>query len=225
MDMNRRDAGKRPLHDVRINGIAEIGRGAFVLRFDRMHDFLPGQVLALTVDDGIPPRLFSICSGNREQETELLFTIKTEGLLSPRLAACRKGDRLRVSAPFGTFVGDATPAWWIAAGTGIAPYRSMLRSGLDMDKMLIHGGRTADRFYFEAEMQAAFGTRYVRCCSQETGNGLYGGRLTNWLRDYPQLPTASRYFLCGSAEMVVETRDILIGRGIAIDNILSEIYF
>ena len=34
-----------------------------------------------------------------------------------------------------------------------------------------------------------------------------------------------KYYLCGSAEMVVEIRDILIEKGIPFDRIISEIYF
>jgi len=66
---------------------------------------------------------------------------------------------------------------------------------------------------------------YIRCCSQEEGPGLYPGRLTAYLKDLKTLPTAQMYYLCGSAEMVVETRDILISKGIPFANILSEIYF
>ena len=33
------------------------------------------------------------------------------------------------------------------------------------------------------------------------------------------------YYLCGSADMVVEVRDILIGKGIPFGHIISEIYF
>jgi ferredoxin--NADP+ reductase len=34
-----------------------------------------------------------------------------------------------------------------------------------------------------------------------------------------------KYYLCGSAEMVVESREILISKGIPFNNIVAEIYF
>ncbi len=216
---------KLPLEVVKINSISEISREVFVLSFDRKHDFLPGQVVALTVDKAIPPRLYSICSGKDEKEISVLFNIKHEGLLSPLLATLKAADKLMVSPPFGAFLGDERPAWWIAAGTGVAPYRSMLRSGFAANKKLIHGGRTTDSFYFENEMFEAFNENYVRCCSQESGEGLYNGRLTNWLREQQQLPEGQLYYLCGSSEMVVEVRDILISKDVEIDKIMSEIYF
>lgn len=218
--------GQRPLQPVAVSSIRETGRDVFVLSIPGQHPFLPGQVLAVTLDRAIPPRLFSICSGQYEPDVSILFNVKHDGLLSPQLAKLKPGDRLLVSDPFGTFTADENPAWWIAAGTGIAPYRSMLRSGLADGKMLIHGARTADRFYFEAEMKAALGNRYVRCCSQGGGEeGVFPGRITQWLRDRRDLPPGQRYYLCGSAEMVVDVRDILISKGIEIDNIRAEIYF
>ncbi|MBU1369935.1 MAG: oxidoreductase [Bacteroidetes bacterium] len=203
----------------------EISPGVFVLRFDRDHSFLPGQVVGITTEQSIPPRLYSICSGKEDAFLEILFNIKTEGILTPILAQLQEGDLVSVSKPFGSFLGDDQPAWWIAAGTGVAPYRSMLRSGLGQNKKLIHGGRTADSFYFHDEMKAAFGAAYIRCCSQESSDDFYNGRLTNWLREQKNIPTDQNFYLCGSAEMVVEVRDILISKGVAIEKLMSEIYF
>lgn len=207
---------------IRLNAISS---EVFVITINRNHDFLPGQVVAITTDLSIPPRLYSICSGNKEKELSILFNVKHDGTLSPKMARLKKDDTLFVSSPFGAFLGDDKPAWWIAAGTGIAPFRSMLRSGLGNNKTLIHGGRRTDSFYFSNEMTDFFSDRYVRCCSQQSGEGLYNGRLTSWLQNQKELPLDHLFYLCGSAEMVVEVRDILIGKGIDIDRIMSEIYF
>ena len=216
---------KIKLKPVRVNSIDEIATSVYVLRFDRNHDFIAGQVLAISTNIDIPPRLYSICSGQDEAETAILFSEKPEGLLTPRLADLRKGDDLLVSAPFGAFLGDDKPAWWIASGTGIAPFRSMIRSSLGSKNMLIHGGRTSDSFYFSEELLPILGNRYVRCCSQENAKGLYNGRLTQWLKDQQNISSDLMFYLCGSAEMVVEVRDILVNKGFSIDQIMSEIYF
>jgi ferredoxin--NADP+ reductase len=39
------------------------------------------------------------------------------------------------------------------------------------------------------------------------------------------LPLNYKYYLCGSAEMVVDVRDILIAKGIPYEQIFAEIYF
>jgi ferredoxin/flavodoxin---NADP+ reductase len=215
---------KLPLERRLVTAVDEIAQDVFVLRIDRKHDFLPGQVVGVSLSHDIAARLYSICSGKEEPELSILFNIKPDGILSGQLAKLKKGDPVLVSRPFGAFLGDEKPAWWIASGTGVAPYRAMLRSGLGKDKVLIHGGRKADSFYFQEEMLPLLGDKYIRCCSQETVESLYPGRLTNWLREQ-QLPTGYQYYLCGSAEMVVEVRDILIGKGVELDQIMAEIYF
>jgi len=216
---------ERPLHPTTVTRLHPVGPGAFVLHIPRLADFLPGQVIALTTDLQIPPRLFSICSGVHDQSWEILFNIKHDGRLSPRLAHLAPGDKLHVSLPFGSFTDDAAPAWWIAAGTGIAPFRAMMRSNKSDHKYLIHGARRATGFYFANECLTRLASRYTRCCSQETPAGAHSGRLTEWLRCHSHLPTDVNYLLCGSAEMVVEVRDILIARNVPLHQIRSEIYF
>jgi ferredoxin--NADP+ reductase len=213
------------LVEVKIDSLTEISENVFVLSFKRLFDFLPGQVVAITTGQDIPPRLYSICSGTDEPRISILFNMKLEGELTPRLAKINVGDMVMVSAPFGAFLGDNEPAWWIASGTGIAPYRSMVRSGLGRLNTLIHGGKTRDSFYFSDELQQLYPDKYIRCCSQETGEGLYSGRLTQWLKDQKTLPENTNFYLCGSSEMVVEVRDILLEKGVIIEKIMSEIYF
>lgn len=216
---------KLPLERRQLHSITEVRKNVFVMHFERKHAFLPGQVVGISLSHDMPARLYSICSGNTEKLLSIIFDVKPEGFLTPKLAALKPGDTLYVSRPFGAFLGDEKPAWWIASGTGVAPYRSMMLSGLGNNKVLIHGGRTADSFYFQEAFLPMFGSRYIRCCSQEQGEGLYHGRLTKWLREQEQLPPDVQYYLCGSAEMVVEVRDILLGKGVKLDQILSEIYF
>ncbi len=202
-----------------------VGREVYVLRIPKCGDFQAGQVIAVTTSPAIPPRLYSLCSGTQDTHWDILFNINHQGLLTPRLADLQAGDEIYVSMPFGSFIDHAGPSWWIAAGTGIAPFHSMLRSGLGSNKQLVHGARRAHGFYFASEFQATLDTRYTRCCSQEDGNGLYAGRLTNWLREQDALPPDMLYLLCGSAEMVVQVRDILLAKNVPFDNIRSEIYF
>ena len=127
----------------------EISPGVFVIGFKRQHDFIPGQAIKLSIDTEHPPRIYSICSGNKDEELCVLFNVKEDGFLTPRLAQLGIGDSIYASAPYGTFLGTAAPAWWIATGTGIAPFRSMTLAGLAGNKKLVHGIRHLNQFYFE----------------------------------------------------------------------------
>lgn len=136
------------------------------------------------------------------------------------------GDSIWISEPFGDFTCNDVNAWFIASGTGVAPFVSMIRSGMSEGKRLIHGGRKDENFYFSNLLENYLSDdNYIRCASQEEKSQYYKGRLTSWLKEITVLPKEIKYYLCGSAEMVVDVRDILIARGVAFDHIVSETYF
>lgn len=217
---------KLDLFPVEVLDNTEIASDVYVLSFARKHSFVAGQVVGISVTSGAEPRLYSIASDNGEDDIRLLYNVKPGGEISPSLAELKSGDTIYASAPFGSFYGTANPAVLIASGTGIAPFLSMFRSGLHKDKILIHGGRTLDSFYYKDELEELLGKEnYIRCCSQESGDGVYEGRLTKYIREQEILPSGRKYYLCGLAEMVVETRDLLIEKGIPYDDIIAEIYF
>ncbi len=202
----------------------EISPGVFWLAVERKYDFKPGQTVKIGLGDDLPPRIYSICSGNREDELRILFNIKEGGALTPRLARVRAGDEVWVSEPGGTFIGTPDPSVWIATGTGIAPFYSMMRSGMTDDKILLHGVRHAHQFYFRQEWEAVLGSDYHRFCSGEEAAGAQHGRINQYL-ELHDLPKDRRYYLCGQAGMCVEVRDLLIAKGIPFTNVVTEIFF
>ena len=203
----------------------EIADGVHVLAFQRDFDFRPGQIVGLSSGDPMPFRWYSIASGTEDERIEVVFDVVAEGALTPLLARAEAGDTLLVTGPRGEFAETGTDGLWIATGTGIAPFRSMTRSGLGKRKILVHGARGRADFLFSGEFAASLGERYVRCASREEGPDLYPGRLSAWLRERENLDADHRYLLCGGADMVVDVRDILISRGVPWSNVLSEIYF
>lgn len=209
-------------HDVLNN--EEISPDVHLISIKRFADFIPGQVVKVGIDTENPPRIYSICSGNHENELRILFNIKEDGFLTPKMAAMIPGDKIMVSKPYGSFIGTDEPAWWIATGTGIAPFFSMFQSGSFENKKLIHGARFLNQFYFEDELDWALGKNYVRCCSQQSSCDVFAGRVTKYLSEQKKLPDV-KYFICGKALMVVEVRDLLIEKGIPFENIMAEIYF
>jgi ferredoxin--NADP+ reductase len=212
------------LFEYSISSNLEISPDIHVISFKRSFEFSPGQVVKIGVSREHAPRIYSICSGNHEDEVRILFNIKEDGFLSPKLAGMIPGEKILVSKPYGSFLGSTEPAWWISTGTGIAPFYSMFCSGLKEGKKLIHGVRYLNQFYFEDELDWALDKNYVRCCSQESSCDVIHGRVTEYLKNIPELPDV-KYFICGNALMVVEVRDLLIEKGVQFENILAEIYF
>ncbi len=208
-----------------ISKVKVINSNSYLLSFQRDFDFLAGQILALKIADSDTPRYYSIASGINDPEIDILFNVKPGGTYSPRLARLVSGDSLQVSNPAGMFLGSAAPDIWVAAGTGIAPFRSMLRSGLSEGKTLLQGASAPESLYFSEEFRAALGESWIPCLSKSRQTGIFSGRVTDYLRQLPFIATEKTWYLCGSAEMVVDTRDILVERGVPFGKVLAEVYF
>jgi ferredoxin--NADP+ reductase len=218
---------KKTLRPSKIVNREELAPNAFMLTFEKHHDFIPGQVVAIgqSAEDE-EPRLYSIASGNTDINMDVLFDINPNGHLTPYLASLKRGDEIYVSEPFGRFYSDEGPGIWIATGTGIAPFIAMAKSGLSEQKTLLHGARFLNQFYQQTLFLLKMGTHYKRFCTRETAQGIIHGRLTDYLINHNSLPADIKYYLCGSPEMVIEVRELLVEqKGIPYENIVAEIYF
>lgn len=202
-----------------------IAPGAYILKLKKNNPFIAGQVIALGISKDIEPRYYSIASAENDELISILYTKRDEGKFTPMLSLLKPGESIMVSKPFGTFTQVRPSPVFIAAGTGIAPFMSMLLSGKAKGVTLIHGASYPEYFYYSDILINTLGENYIRCCSRCQPGCLFVGRVTNYLKQWNNLDINRSYYLCGSAEMVVETRDILISRGVPVSNINSEIYF
>ncbi|MGF7137846.1 FAD-binding oxidoreductase [Roseimarinus sediminis] len=217
--------GDQYLFKNKVLEIEEVCPGKFLLRVEKQFDLKAGQVVAVAADESNAPRIYSVCSGENDSFLQILFDLKEDGWLTPLMAKMKAGDALYVSKPYGSFLPDAEhPMWWIATGTGIAPFYAMMRSAYRPERLL-HGARTLSNFYFEREFKETLREHYIRCSTGSDAQGDYFGRVTSFLENVDRLPTNNKYYLCGRALMVVEVRDLLISKGIPYGNIISEIFF
>lgn len=223
---------------------SEIAPSVRCIELDYRPRFLPGQCVAVALDGCV--RYYSIAGAPGADSLSILYDVISDGELTPKLAACVPSDRVLVSEPFGSFVLDTSapdqlskPVTCIATGTGVAPFLSMARSlPSDLPQSpgirLLHGARRVSGLYFGEELHRALGPNYVPCMSVWPGTDgdrrvldrfhAFNGRLTALLRQEGGDP-AGLHFLCGSAAMVVDVRDLLVSLGVPFDNIFSEIYF
>lgn len=213
------------LKPVEIISNRSIAKDVYVLSFQRDFNFTAGQIIAVDIIPNGTPRLYSIASGENEKNIDILFDEKLDGKLTPFLSNLTSGDTIYVSEPFGDFRCEDENCWFIASGTGIAPFVSMIRSGMAKGKKLIHGGKNDENFYFSDLIEKELKNDYVRCASQQTDTSFYKGRLTKWLVEQSVFSKEISYYLCGSSEMVVDVRDFLIKKGVSFDKIISETYF
>ncbi len=213
------------LQAVTLEKKVEITTGVYYLAFEKTFDFVAGQVIALSLDAEKDPRLYSIASGSQSNEIGILFDIHPDGELTPPLSQLEVGQKALMSMPFGKFIWDGEPAMWIATGTGIAPFLSMIQSQENSNITLLHGAKRQEQFYFQTLFEDKMGTNYLRFCTTESGKGLIEGRLTTYLANHDTLRKDIKYYLCGNSQMVVDVRQLLLAKDIPFDHIIAEIYF
>ncbi len=197
----------------------------YLLEITKNIEFIAGQFVAISLANSEEKRLYSIASGEKDDTLKILYEVVPDGLLTNQLCQLKAGDRVMVSEPMGRFLPTHGKALWIATGTGIAPFISMLHSGYSNDKTLLHGSRMVEGFFFQDQFASSMGDNYLRFCTTETALGIISGRLTHHLKQMDGLDPDILYYLCGSNQMVVDVREILINKGIPYENIKAEIYF
>ena len=140
-------------------------------------------------------------------DPEITFCIRKvdTGKFSPLLSTANIGTRLDISKPDGyfTFKPSGRPPVFVATGTGIAPFCSMVRAGIT-GFTLLHGVDSPHDLYYQSELNPA-ANRYIPCISGEySSSGEYfHGRVTDYLQKH--LPPAQYdFYLCGRREMIRE---------------------
>ena len=149
-------------------------------------EFNPGQyaTLGLDIGDKFVARAYSIASSPYTREyLELYINVIDQGEFTPSLFALTPGDEIYYMGPKGIFTlkkSDAQHVLFIATGTGLAPYVSMLRT-MHAEQLagrphgrkvtLVHGVRhTADLGYrWELDglaREPGFGLTYVPMVSR-----------------------------------------------------------
>jgi len=205
--------------------------------------FENGQFVMIGIEvEGRPlTRAYSMASPNYEEHLEF-FSIKVpNGPLTSRLQHLKVGDDLLVSRkPTGTLIiHDLRPGknlYLLSTGTGLAPYMSLIQD-IEMYErfekiILVHGVRTVNELayadFIENELpnNEFFGEEvknkliYYPTVTQEDFRNQ--GRLTNLIKSGklftdiglpPINPKEDRAMICGSAEMLKDTKELLDSLG------------
>jgi ferredoxin-NADP reductase len=118
----------------------------------------------LTADDGYQAeRSYSIGSAPAGNRVELTVECLDDGEVSPYLTdELRPGDTIELRGPIGGyFVWEAAlggPLLLVAGGSGVVPFRSMLRhheaSGSDVPARLLYSARSLDDVIYREEFEA-----------------------------------------------------------------------
>jgi ferredoxin--NADP+ reductase len=192
-----------------------------------------------TGPDKLIKRAYSIASPSIPgHHLELFVTLVRSGELTPRLFALQTGSRLWLGPKItGLFTLDAVPAGqnlvFVATGTGLAPYMSMLRtrleSGAGRRVAVLVGARHSWDIGYQAELRTmqrlvpefAFLPIVSRPAEEPTSWGGATGHVQSlWTggaleRAWGTKPTPAdtHVFLCGSPAMIDDMQVMLGGEG------------
>jgi len=214
------------INQKKIQNIRFLNKSTFVLTFDRDDiQFIAGQHIIVGTEGSLNQREYSIYSGEKHDYLEILVKEVIEGNVSMQLKNCNPGDLLEVNGPFGTFKLETKDMFsrkhlFIATGTGISPFHSMVTSYPGIKYTILHGTRYVNEAYDKNEYRPK---SYIHCTSKEKGSGFHG-RVTDMLPDYPLEPDMM-FYICGNSSMIYDVCSILRKRGVSGDCILTEVYF
>jgi ferredoxin-NADP reductase len=135
------------------------------------------------------------------------------------------GDELEINGPMGYFTVNGaqqkgSPVVFIASGTGIAPFHSVVKSYPKLNYKLIHGVRTSNEGYEKENYKS---TQFTLCTSQDN-NSDYKGRVTNYIKEQ-NFEKDTSFYLCGNSEMIFDAMEILKEKGVENNKMFAEVYF
>ena len=197
----------------------------FVLRLER-HNLLFRAGQYIIVELGNESREYSLYSGEKDPYLEILVRRVENGNISRKLDQLSEGDILDVEGPYGFFVINDEEAkekklLFMATGTGIAPFRSFVRSFNPLDYQLLHGTRYLTEAY---EHKSYHPQKLIFCTSRENGSH-FQGRITDYFKTHMKPDANTIYYLCGNSEMIEEMSAHLEDRDIDPFDIRSEEFF
>jgi ferredoxin-NADP reductase len=185
----------------------------------------------LTADDGYQAqRSYSIASGPEDDHLVLTVERLDDGEVSPYLVGVlQPGDELELRGPIGGyFVWNqslAGPVLLIAGGSGIVPFRSMLRhrsaTGSDVAVRVLYSARALDDVIYRDELAkfaaAGDGVDVSFTLTREWPEDWTGhrGRIDSKLLDEVSWPAEDMplTYICGPSGFVEGASETLVGSG------------
>jgi len=182
--------------------------------------FTPGQYATFLIDEKIR-RLYSFCSAPNPHQFELVVDVAPMGPGSLYFLNKKVEDRVAYLAPFGKFQFNNSPLKkiFIATGTGIAPFRSMLLNKKEISNFkfqisncsLYWGLRYEDDVYWDQELRDLVGqytgSQYFLVLSKpgEKWSGLVG-HVTEKVFEIEKDLQHCEFYLCGNNAMITEMK-------------------
>lgn len=200
-----------------------LNQDVFELRFSKPDSFeyRAGQFVQFLIPDGEKKitRSYSISSLPKEDYIEFCVKIIPDGLASTYFKNMKIGEEVEFKGPLGRFVSNENnnSICLVATGVGLAPIYGIVENELKVKKnpsrVHLHFGVRSEKDIFWLERLETLDRdfenfSYTLTLSRPTDTwDSHKGRVTEYAKDEE---VDQDFFLCGSAEMVKEVRQILV---------------
>lgn len=192
----------------------------------------PGQYMLFKIKKGeeAKSRAYSIL-GSQKGKLHFAIRLLENGFASEKFRETKVGDSFEVKGPLGhlVFAPDSSDEhWFIGCGCGIAPLYCMLRKFLPKYPLkrftLLFGTKKKKDLLFYGELKAWEKKHpnftYLPTITREE----WEGRTGRVQKHLPENLNNKTFYICGLKELVEETKELLIEKGVKPEKIKSERY-
>jgi len=184
-----------------------LSRRVFEIKISRPPRFKYESGQWIRIFTGENQRDYTLVSSPEDQDLVLCIRHVEGGQLSSFLGSAEPGTQISFTGPCGyfTYKSSEHPAVFVATGTGIAPFCSMVRSGANGFTML-HGVNDPQELHYKSVIEPV-AELYLPCNSGSKKNpgDSFEGRVTDYVQHHLDRKV-SDFYLCGHREMI---RDML----------------
>lgn len=214
----------------------------FRLRFPQGKGFAftPGQFCMVDVPEGgkVKKKAYSIASAPEESEyLDLCIKLVEGGLATNWFWSLKEGDEVSLGGPYGNFVLPENPEEnliFVATGTGLSPFRSMLRqlykpgSKFDREVWLIFGVRYDNEVLYDDEWRSLAADHekfhYIPTVSRPDKWEGEVGYVQTKLEKFIDSPKGKQLYICGLVPMIEAVEKTAIEMGFDLHQIHFEKY-
>ncbi|MBU3610983.1 oxidoreductase [Polynucleobacter wuianus] len=206
--------------------VSHLSESVFRLRTERPNSVIrAGQCFSVGLMNSGINREYSMYSGANDPFVEFLIKAVDGGRVSQGLQKLTVGEFVEINGPYGDFClqptnHDSSDYLFIGTGTGIAPFRSFIRTYPHLNYTVLHGIRSANEQFDADEYKPG---SYIPCISQPY-NSVESKRVTDFLVAN-QISVNTKIYLCGNRNMIVDAFEILREKNVPGDNLFTEVFF
>lgn len=205
-----------------------LSKNAFEIELSRpaSFEFEPGHTLLLIY--GSTERHYSLISIPTDGTLAICVQYIPHGTLSPILAEAAIGSQFKFSGPHGYFTFKPSPRTpvFVATGTGIAPFVSFARSGIN-NFTLFHEATAAEELYYQSYFKEIKSTYHLCLPSIQTTSpkpeGVFQGHVTQCIKSHLPRNTYD-FYLCGHQQMIRNVT-LLVDDWFAGSYVYTEVFF